>query len=690
MSLASSQLKQLGRYSSTMVPAGYVGLAIYVVLFDFQPIWACILWAGAVISLAAVWVRSLNGIAIAPKPAIWASRVLGDVPPSLLALLLPIYMTWLGGAIALRHPATANYSLAAALWLAGTALFVGLLVPWDKVLAWLRATSFRRLPWVEIGAAFLITAVALTLRLVNVAAEPNPYSGDEANFALEGLRFVRGETVNVFSTHAPFGQPALFGATIRLSFAIFGVGVLSARLVSVLVGVATIPIAYLLLREAFGRSVALAGTGFLAVYHLHVHFSRLSMNNITAAFIAVLALYFTARAVRTKSTLDFGLAGAASALSLYSYVGARLVPLVVGLWLGYAALLSLRDWRRWIVGAGVLVAGFAVVALPQGLLYWQDHNQFLTNQRGVNIFASGWLADEAELRNESQTLVFMDQLHEGFGVLVLNDEHNPHYNSQAPLLGPLAAALFVVGGAYSLTKLNQAQYAGVLALLVATMLLGGALSVPPLSPARLVTAIPAIAAFVGLGIVGVARLVAFLVARLRLAASLGTRLRLIGPLIIAAFVLALAGLNIHFYFADYLPSERFSGGNTDITEAASKYVVQLGDDYVTYWFGAPWIGTSDPTFAFLTRDQTTVNVPEDPVDLPEPQVSKPNAVFLFVTARADELRYVQQACPNGIEREFDDTAEDRVLFTSYEVRQASACVDDVRFPASTAYRAVGP
>jgi 4-amino-4-deoxy-L-arabinose transferase-like glycosyltransferase len=655
------------------LPLIYVGLAAYVFLFRFEVAWIVVLCASAVVAAAAAWAQFRAGDARASRGMAAALKPLRAVPLPLLALPLPLYVSWLAATTARSDPATADYTLALGLWLAAIALFVGLLMPWNRVLSWAASPSLRAVPWPEVGAVCLLTAVALIIRAVNLETEPNPYSGDEANFALQALRMERGEVDNIFTTHVPFAQPSLFAAIINLSFKAFGTGVLSSRLVAVVFGVATIPLAYLLLREAFGRSVALVGTAFLAVYDLHVHWSRLSMNNITGPFIAVLALYFTARAVRTRSALDFGLAGAASALSLYSYVGARVVPIVVGVWLGYAALTNLRAWKSYAVGAGVLVVGFVVVALPQGLLYWEHHSDFLASQQWANIFASGWLADEASVRNQSQARILLDQFREGFGVLTVYGERYHHYNSGVPLVGTLSGALFVLGGVYSLFRLRRPEYLGLLSLLVLTVLLGAALATPPPSSARLVTIIPAVAAFVGLGAVGVARFMAWW----------RPWLSPLGPLLLAALILAMAGLNLHFYFGDYLPAERYSGGNTDITEAAGKYLVELGDDYVGYWFGAPWIGTMDPTFAFLTRDRTTVNVPENPTRLPQPGVDKPGAVFMFMLARQGELDYVQDACPGGTFREFWDTAEDRILFVSYEMPQANGCVERVRFVATT-------
>jgi hypothetical protein len=147
------------------------------------------------------------------------------------------------------------------------------------------------------------------------------------------------------------------------------------------------------------------------------------------------------------------------------------------------------------------------------------------------------------------------------------------------------------------------------------------------------------------------------------------------PALAIAAVLFVGFINVSFYFRDYLPAKRYSGGNTNITQAAGDYLVDLGDDYVAYWFGAPYIGTRDPTLAFIARDRTIVDVPEHSTGLPQVSTSKPNAVFLFLEARKTEADRIMALCPSGTWRVFWDEHDKRNLFYSYEVRDAHDCVE---------------
>ena len=665
------RLTAAARHGELLPGLAYLGLSIYFLFFNFQLTWlvAC---AGCSLFCGLVWAEGRHRVSgVAPRAPLVAACLgpfLRGVRP-LLALPIPLAGSWFAGQTVLFGGPNTNFSLALWLWLASIALFIALLVPWLKI--WPHNVSsawFMRIPWLEVGLVALITIVALVVRTADIVHEPYPFAGDEGNFAVQGLEAEQGSIRNPFATGVPFGQPSLYYFVIALSYKVFGVGILGARMPSVLIGVAAVPLLYLLLRELFGRNVALAGGAFLAVYHVHIHYSRIAMNNVSAVTIAVLALYFLARALRTKQPLDFGLAGASAALSLYSYVGARAVPLVMGVWLGAAALTYRRFLRANIRGLLVLGLGFIVVALPQGLFYLEHRDEFMASYRMASIFSTGWLDHEAQIRHSTEAQVLVDQMRRAFGVLVVYGETSGNHNAGIPLLDWFGRWPFIIGGLYCLARLRQPRHQMLMSLLVLTVVLGGALTIPPPTSARLITAVPALAALTALGVVMPAT---FLVRWARKVRPLVTALAV-------TTVLLLGFLNISFYFLDYLPAERYSGGNTDITQAAGDYLVDLGDDYVAYWFGAPYIGTRDPTLAFIARDRTIVDVPEHSTSLPQVNTSKPNAVFLFLEARKAEAERIMAQCPFGTWRTFWDDHDKRELFYSYEVRDAHDCLERAR------------
>src|SRR3972149_4594989 len=177
---------------------------------------------------------------------------------------------------------------------------------------------------VEILTVAGIVLVALLARTVYLSSHPYPWSGDEASVGSEGRRIINGEVTNFFDTGWS-GQPNWSFVPTALSMRIFGEGILAIRLVSALSGVLAVVFVYLLGKETFNQEVGWLAAGFLAVYPIHVHFSRIGVNNINDSFMVVLVLWLVFRATRIGSLSAYALAGGASGLDLYNYLGTRLV-----------------------------------------------------------------------------------------------------------------------------------------------------------------------------------------------------------------------------------------------------------------------------------------------------------------------------------------------------------------------------
>jgi 4-amino-4-deoxy-L-arabinose transferase-like glycosyltransferase len=668
LSQGFSPLRRWHHWPHTALAVLYWGLAVYFLVFNFQPIWLGVSAFMGLVSLLVGWLRvrkrDLAARQIWP-PVAALLRPMSSLSPSHLALPIPLMGSWFAGQIALEGRPDTNYWRALALWLSATALFVALLIPGRQVFRKGNlARAWASVPWLEVGAVLLITLVAFGARAINVVNEPNPFSGDEANFGLQALQVSEGLRRNMFSTGVPFGQPSIYYFIIDLSNKVFGVGVLATRAPSVFFGVTTIPLTYLLLRELFNRRVALVGAAFLAVYDLHIHFSRVGLNNISAAWITVLTLYFAARATRTQKPLDFGLAGAAAGLSLYSYVGARIAPVVLGLYFCWVVLANRRFLLANLGNFLVLLAGFAVVAGPQGLFFFQVPDEFYASQRWANIFASGWLQKEEAFRHASAMSILVDQFHHAFAVLVVEGEHYHHYNAQVPLIDGVSRWPFFLGGVLALVHIRQPRYFLLLVLLILTVVTGAALSFPPPSAARLVTLTPAVAGLIAVGVVAAADFVA----------RFSKKLPLASPALILALVGLMAFVNLHFYFAEYLPDDRYVPGDNDVTYAVGRYMAGLGPEYVGYWFGAPRIYAGDPTISFIGHDRTIVDVPQGARQLPPVTTPEPNATFMFLPEREDESVAIREACPGGEWKQFWDNHDQRYLFYAYELRDGQACV----------------
>jgi 4-amino-4-deoxy-L-arabinose transferase-like glycosyltransferase len=109
---------------------------------------------------------------------------------------------------------------------------------------------------------------------------------------------------------------------------LFGLTVISLRLLSALIGGATVVMAYVFISEWFSRKIAIFTAMLFAISAFHISVSRLILPEILLPFI-LLALFITlTRAYRTKNIWLFGLGGLLAGLGLYSSAAFFLIPIL--------------------------------------------------------------------------------------------------------------------------------------------------------------------------------------------------------------------------------------------------------------------------------------------------------------------------------------------------------------------------
>jgi hypothetical protein len=242
-----------------------------------------------------------------------------------------------------------NYNHAALFWIAGVVLAV----------VALRGPGARRQVsrgmWREIVAVALLVIVALALRLIGLAQFPDVMSGDEGSFAMEAQRIMQGDLLNPFGT-GWFSNTTGFFYLQAAALRALGWNLFALRFPSALLGALGVAGVYLLARWTFGRETAWVSALFLAGWAFPLHFSRLGFSNGADPFFGALAMAFLQRGLARGRRRDFIVAGLVVGLSLYSYIGSRLLVVVVLAALFFSGAARLR--RRW---RGLLT--FAVVAL---------------------------------------------------------------------------------------------------------------------------------------------------------------------------------------------------------------------------------------------------------------------------------------------------------------------------------------
>jgi 4-amino-4-deoxy-L-arabinose transferase-like glycosyltransferase len=124
--------------------------------------------------------------------------------------------------------------------------------------------------------------------------EVPPYHADENFYIESSLSMVEsGDYITpVYHDKKRFAKPILYYWMVVSSYEIFGISLRSARLPSVLFGVLSIGLVFLLGCRLFDNRVGLLSAFILPSIYLHFQISRWSTTDMALSFFVLLALYF--------------------------------------------------------------------------------------------------------------------------------------------------------------------------------------------------------------------------------------------------------------------------------------------------------------------------------------------------------------------------------------------------------------
>lgn len=327
--------------------------------------------------------------------------------------------------------------------------------------------------------AFMVLAllVAAALRLPDLTAVPPGVHYDEAAYGLNagdiGLRGDRPIFIPAFTGREPLYLYLAGGMARALGNTLFAL-----RLTSAFVGLLTIAATYWLGREMLAdRRVALLAAALLAVSFWHLLFSRLGFRVISQPLLQALALAALFRGLRGGRWLWLWAAGLLIGLSAYTYLAARLFPVLLAF--GLLPLLLDPDTRRLRIRQLLFVALVAfLTALPLLAYFYYNPDAFWVR---IGQVAPG-----------ENSLSLTESLLRSFGMFFLRGDPYLRFNLPGrPLFDFVTGGLLLVGWLFCLLRYRRLpydwQHAAVLLLLLAplVMILPTALAVNEIVPSNL-------------------------------------------------------------------------------------------------------------------------------------------------------------------------------------------------------------
>jgi 4-amino-4-deoxy-L-arabinose transferase-like glycosyltransferase len=507
----------------------------------------------------------------------------------------------------------------------------------------------------EIPAVISLTIAALLVRLFDLTGHPYILNGSEASMGLDALSAGNGQILTPFGT-GWLTNPTLPFFILSLPVKLFGPSAISIRLLSPLIGAATIPTLYFAGRRWLGGQVALMAAILLAGSHVHIHYSRLGLTNVWDPLLALLVFGLVYAAWQNGRRQSWLLAGLAVGLTPYLFTTAHLFPFMLPL-IVLALLLRLPyppGYVRNLLAAAILAL---VVALPQLLFYRANPELFMDRANTLGIFQSNWFVEESVRTGQNSAEVLITQLRQAFFAFQGGQDTSNAYNPGVSLLSFWPAIFFTFGLGLALWRLRQFRYQLLLIWLGVTIVTVGFLIQSPPSSHRLLIAIPAVYLIAALAL-------GWLGQQLLTMARLNKRY-FFPVLILLAVFMGISDLT--FYFGEYQSQHRFGDRNTEIAYEVATYLNNLDGEWEAYFHAPPNMYAGFPTFPFLLEELGQGLSFTDITEGEQPQPPDGNTVYLFIPERAAEIPIVQSLYPNGRVLTFEGFHANP-LFYAYEIQ----------------------
>jgi 4-amino-4-deoxy-L-arabinose transferase-like glycosyltransferase len=503
---------------------------------------------------------------------------------------------------------------------------------------------------VEILLVLAITALGFTLRFLDLETVPPLVHGDEAYFGLDAIKVLQGQVSNLFDTGFQ-DIPLLSLVPQAVVMRWFGANLFGLRLSSVITGTLTIPLLYLLARLVVSRPMALFVAFLLAVSSWDIHFSRLGLDNVQVSPPQVMAAYLLLRAMRTRRHLDFGLCGLATGLCIYLYYSARIVPVIVGVFLIYKLLTEQAFLRQSGVQVAVLILAAFVIAAPQLGYYVARPRSFVAHMRGVFI-GNNLLHASGGDPNATLADVLPNQVRRMLLGFNYYPDTSGQYGTHQALLDSATALLFLIGLGYAMTHLRHECYALLAIWFWCTFVFAGVLIVGPPNAPRLLGVLPALCLLAGVTLHRVAQR---LTPRWRLAWSPAY-----GALPLLAAVIAYA--NYDDYFRHYVPDHTGIHPPT----AIARYLADRDPSQMIYLLGAPQMSIRSSQVELLAPTAQGIDVLQLGDYLPLRQEDDAEVVYLMMPDHTRALPVLQSYYPDGAYETFLE-GPGRLQFATFRV-----------------------
>ncbi len=534
----------------------------------------------------------------------------------------------------------------------------------------------------EWALVLALTSAGAFVRLWHLTTLPNGFHNDEGNVFLDAQQILHHGWIGVYSGRAN-GYPIAANYWIAPFIKLIDNPVLAVRLPIALLGIACIPLMYLVARNAAGWRVATCAAILLAFSLWHLHLSRVGFPVMGWPLAELASLVCLHYGMKQQRWPWFVAAGLLIGVQAWIYNSAFLFVLAAGIYLGiwyvarntvpaYQSLISFARRRTWHVGPLrellllLILLGSTLFAAAPLIRYQQAHRtQYDGHFKAVYIF------DRPEYTGADlgEKLHVTEQRVQMFYRALTNtiSPDGADGLGTTPPVGRLTMYLALFGAGLALWRARKPAF-GIGLLVVPLLVISTALTVDG-QYRRSFGLIPFIALFAALP--------------LGLVWEWADRQRLIlrGALV-AAVALPLVFISYHnlsYYFRDYTHTNTARFVFFPEIKEASAYLDAHGHPYVYMYSDratlghearqvlAPNIAGGEERSLQFTPPPYALRYDLAPAKTVDYPLTRPpdGAVFLFMGQYVNEAHNVQERYPGGTMSEVDSAQYHVVDYRAY-------------------------
>lgn len=441
-----------------------------------------------------------------------------------------------------------------------------------------------------------IIIIAAFFRLWQITDLPGGLFPDEAANGIDVNSILLGDRSPFFERGN--GREGLFFYLLAISVEFFGRGPWQHHIVSALIGIAEVGIAFFLTRRMFGFKAAVLAAFFMATSTWHTVLSRTAFRAIMIPLFTSWTLFYIIRFIqdakeKTRIVSAF-LAGAFFALGFYTYIAYRIFPFVLLGLVGIFIYIHYKKYHRNIFEIFIHYKKYFAIAAVSFMIFISPLAYYFQTHPGAFIGRSG------------QVSVFSPDLNKGdltgtiltvakktaWSFFTVGDANWRHNVSEQPFLPPTISIFFLLGLIYSAyrslkyifraTDFNDAKYLILLVWFIAML-------IPEMTTAegiphglRLIGAIPAVFIFPAIIL---SKIISCILEKFKNNSTIKS-----GLSIIIGFYAAIIFINsFNLYFGYYANSpEAYYAYRSDLTVVSdylnfnSEYSNRMGSKTKTY------------------------------------------------------------------------------------------------------------